>query len=171
MVSKNNYYWLQHYPSRFIANGEIIEIIKIKSKKNIYGFSFAEVQVILVDYPEELPFDTIILLDTLKITTASLSYEETNRLYKNIKEDYVDEKSRFKQLLKVKGNKFFNALQVKYAYAITCHKSQGGQWESVFIEKPYLPEGQNKEYLRWYTAITLKNLYLIGFTNKDLILK
>ena len=171
MVLKNNYFWLpQTSRPGFIANGDIIEIIKIKSKKNIYGFSFAEVQVILVDYPEELPFDTIILLDTLKITTASLSYEETNRLYKNIKEDYVDEKSRFKQLLKVKANKFFNALQVKYAYAITCHKSQGGQWESVFIEKPYLPEGQNKEYLRWlYTAVTrsTKNLYLIGFTTED----
>ena len=171
MVLKNNYFWLpQTSRPGFIANGDIIEIIKIKSKKNIYGFSFAEVQVILVDYPEELPFDTIILLDTLKITTASLSYEETNRLYKNIKEDYVDEKSRFKQLLKVKANKFFNALQVKYAYAITCHKSQGGQWESVFIEKPYLPEGQNKEYLRWlYTAVTrsTKNLYLTGFTSED----
>ena len=171
MVLKNNYFWLpQTSRPGFIANGDIIEIIKIKSKKNIYGFSFAEVQVILVDYPEELPFDTIILLDTLKITTASLSYEETNRLYKNIKEDYVDEKSRFKQLLKVKGNKFFNALQVKYAYAITCHKSQGGQWENVFVEKPYLPDGQNKEYLRWlYTAVTrsTKNLYLIGFTSED----
>ena len=171
MVLKNNYFWLpQSSKPGFIANGDIIEIIKIKSKKDIYGFSFAEVEVILVDYPEELPFDTVILLDTLKITTASLSYEETNRLYKNIKEDYVDEKSRFKQLLKVKGNKFFNALQVKYAYAITCHKSQGGQWENVFVEKPYLPDGQNKEYLRWlYTAVTrsTKNLYLIGFTSED----
>ena len=171
MVLKNNYFWLpQSSKPGFIANGDIIEIIKIKSKKDIYGFSFAEVQVILVDYPDELPFDTLILLDTLKITTASLSYEETNRLYKNIKEDYVDEKSRFKQLLKVKGNKFFNALQVKYAYAITCHKSQGGQWENVFVEKPYLPDGQNKEYLRWlYTAVTrsTKNLYLIGFTSED----
>ena len=171
MVLKNNYFWLpQTSRPGFIANGDIIEIIKIKSKKDIYGFFFAEVQVILVDYPEELPFDTIILLDTLRITTASLSYEETNRLYKNIKEDYVDEKSRFKQLLKVKGNKFFNALQVKYAYAITCHKSQGGQWENVFVEKPYLPVGQNKEYLRWlYTAVTrsTKNLYLIGFTSED----
>ena len=171
MVLKNNYFWLpQSSKQGFIANGDIIEIIKIKSKKDIYGFFFAEVQVILVDYPEELPFDTIILLDTLKITTASLSYEETNRLYKNIKEDYVDEKSRFKRHIKVKENKFFNALQVKYSYAITCHKSQGGQWENVFIEKPYLPNGLNKEYLRWlYTAITraTKKLYLMGFTGED----
>ena len=171
MVLKNNYFWLQHASKPgFIANGDIIEIIKIKSKKEIYGFSFAEVQVVLVDYPEELPFETILLLDTLEIKTASLPFEEVNKLYKNIMEDYVDEKSKFKRLTKVKENKFFNALQVKYSYAITCHKSQGGQWENVFIEKPYLPNGLNKEYLRWlYTAITraTKNLYLLGFTSED----
>ena len=171
MVLKNNYFWLHHSSKPgFIANGDIIEIIKIKSKKEIYGFSFAEVQVILVDYPEELPFETILLLDTLEIKTASLPFEEVNKLYKNIMKDYVDEKSKFKQLIKVKENKFFNALQVKYSYAITCHKSQGGQWENVFIEKPYLPNGLNKEYLRWlYTAITraTKNLYLMGFTSED----
>ena len=171
MVLKNNYFWLPNTSKPgFIANGDIIEIIKINSKKDIYGFSFAEVRVLLVDYPEELPFETVLLLDTLKIKTASLSYEEANLLYKNIMGDYADEKSKFKRLLKVKGNKFFNALQVKYSYAITCHKSQGGQWENVFIEKPYLPNGLNKEYLRWlYTAITrsIKKLYLIGFTSED----
>ena len=171
MVLKNNYFWLpQTSKPGFIANGDIIEIIKIKSKKEIYGFSFAEAQVLLVDYPEELPFDTILLLDTLKTDTASLSYEESNRLYKNITEHYGYEKSKYKRRLRVKVNKFFNALQVKYSYAITCHKSQGGQWENVFIEKPYLPDGLNKEYLRWlYTAVTrsTKNLYLIGFTSED----
>ena len=171
MVLKNNYFWLHHASKPgFIANGDIIEIIKIKSKKQIYGFSFAEVQVILVDYPEELPFETILLIDTLEIKTASLSFEEANRLYKNIMEDYVDEKSKFKRHIKVKENKFFNALQVKYSYAITCHKSQGGQWENVFVEKPFLPHGLSKEYLRWlYTAITraTKKLYLMGFTDED----
>ena len=171
MVLKNNYFWLQHASKPgFIANGDIIEIIKIKSKKEIYGFSFAEVQVVLVDYPEELQFETILLLDTLEIKTASLPFEQVNKLYKNIMKDYVDEKSKFKRLIKVKENKFFNALQVKYSYAITCHKSQGGQWENVFIEKPYLPNGLNKEYLRWlYTAITraTKKLYLMGFTGED----
>ena len=171
MVLKNNYFWLHHASKPgFIANGDIIEIIKIKSKKQIYGFSFAEVQVILVDYPEELPFETILLIDTLEIKTASLSFEEANRLYKNIMEDYVDEKSKFKRHIKVKENKFFNALQVKYSYAITCHKSQGGQWENVFVEKPFLPHGLSKVYLRWlYTAITraTKKLYLMGFTDED----
>ena len=167
MVLKNNYFWLSNTSKPgFIANGDIIEIIKIKSIKEIYGFSFAEVHVLLVDYPDELPIETVLLLDTLETVTASLSYEESNRLYKNIMEDYIDEKSKFKRLIKVKENKFFNALQVKYSYAITCHKSQGGQWENIFLEKPYLPNGLNKEYLRWlYTAITrAKNkLHLIGF--------
>ena len=175
MVIKNNYFWLSpaSKPS-FIANGDIIQIIKIKSKKEIYGFSFAVAHVFLVDYPEEPSFDTVLLLDTLQIETASLSYEDSNRLYKNVMEDYIDEVSKFKRLIKVKKNKFFNALQVKYAYSITCHKSQGGQWENVFVEKPYLPNGSNKEYLRWlYTAVTrsTKKLYLIGFTSEDFNLK
>ena len=171
MVIKNNYFWLSpaSKPS-FIANGDIIQIIKIKSKKEIYGFSFAVAQVFLVDYPEEPSFDTVLLLDTIQIETASLSLKDSNRLYKNIMEDYIDEVSKFKRLVKVKKNKFFNALQVKYSYSITCHKSQGGQWENVFVEKPYLPNGSNKEYLRWlYTAVTrsTKKLYLIGFTSED----
>ena len=127
-----------------------------------------------MDYPEEPSFDTVLLLDTIQIETASLSHEDSNRLYKNIMEDYIDEVSKFKRLIKVKKNKFFNALQVKYSYSITCHKSQGGQWENVFVEKPYLPNGSNKEYLRWlYTAVTrsTKKLYLIGFTSEDFNLK
>ena len=123
----------------------------------------------MVDYPEELPFETILLIDTLEIKTASLSFEEANRLYKNIMEDYVDEKSKFKRHIKVKENKFFNALQVKYSYAITCHKSQGGQWENVFVDLGYFKnEILDLSYLRWlYTAITRasKKLYLINFNN------
>jgi exodeoxyribonuclease-5 len=126
----------------------------------------------LVDYPDEKPFDTVLLLDTLQAETASLSYEDGNRLYQAVLEDYASERSKFKQFLKVKNNRFFNALQVKYSYAVTCHKSQGGQWEHVFIEKPYLADGPNKDYLRWlYTAMTraTKRLYLLGFPNDDFI--
>ena len=85
-------------------------------------------------------------------------------------EDYAAERSTYKKFLKVKSNHFYNALQVKYSYAVTCHKSQGGQWEHVFVEKPYLAEGPNKDYMRWlYTAITrtTKHLYLLGFPNED----
>jgi exodeoxyribonuclease-5 len=95
-----------------------------------------------------------------------LTYEESNKLYEAVREDYGHEKSKYKQLLAVKKNVFFNALQVKFSYAITCHKSQGGQWKTIFIEQPYLPEGPSKEYFRWlYTAITRaqEKLYLIGF--------
>jgi exodeoxyribonuclease-5 len=171
MVVKNNYFWIapESRPG-FIANGDVIEVVSILSRKNIYEFSFAEVRVRLVDYPEEDPFDTVLLLDTLTTETPSLSFEEGKRLYQNVLKDYDSIKSKYKKFLKVKNNPFFNALQVKYSYAITCHKSQGGQWENVFVEKPYLPEGPNRDYLRWlYTAITRakKTLYLIGFPNDD----
>ena len=173
MVVKNNYFWLapESAPG-FIANGDVIKILSIHSRKELYGFSFAEVSVKLADYPAEKPFDTVLLLDTLKAETASLSYEDGNRLYQAVLEDYVSERSKFKQFLKVKNNRFFNALQVKYSYAMTCHKSQGGQWEHVFIEKPYLADGPNRDYLRWlYTAMTRasKRLYLLGFPNEDFI--
>lgn len=173
MVVKNNYFWVTpDSKPGFIANGDVIEVISIQSRKNIYEFSFAEVRVRLVDYPDEQPFDTVLLLDTMTSETPSLSFEDGNRLYQNVLEDYAAEKSKYKKFLKVKNNPFFNALQVKYSYAITCHKSQGGQWENVFVEKPYLAEGPNKDYIRWlYTAVTRakKKLFLIGFPNDDFI--
>ena len=171
MVVKNNYFWLSPDSTPgFIANGDVVEVLAIQTRKNIYSFSFAEVRVRLVDYPNEDPFDCVLLLDTLKSESSSLTFEEGNKLYQQVLEDYAAEKSKYKKFLKVKNNPFFNALQVKYSYAITCHKAQGGQWENVFVEKPYLPEGPDKDYLRWlYTAITrAKNtLYLIGFPNED----
>jgi exodeoxyribonuclease-5 len=173
MVVKNNYFWLapESKPG-FIANGDVIRVDSIQSKKELYGFSFAEVTVSLVDYPEEDSFDTVLLLDTLKTETPSLSYEDGNRLYQEVLQDYASEKSKYKKFLKVKSNPFFNALQVKYSYAVTCHKSQGGHWENVFVEKPYLPDGPDRDYLRWlYTAMTRakKQLFLIGFPNDDFI--
>lgn len=167
MVVKNNYFWLDpKTEAGFIANGDIIEVLEIFSIKELYSFKFAEVKVQMVDYPNQKPFETVLLLDTIQSVTPSLSYEDGNRLYQKVMEDYADEKSKYKRFLGVKGNKYFNALQVKFSYAITCHKSQGGQWNTVFVEQPYLPNGVDKEYLRWlYTAITrAKNqLFLIGF--------
>lgn len=167
MVVKNNYFWLKDSSEAgFIANGDICEIMRINSTKELYGYRFAEVEVRMIDYPNQKPFDTVLLLDTLTSESPSLTYEESNKLYQSVKEDFADEKSKYKQLLAIKNNKFFNALQVKFSYAMTCHKSQGGQWQTVFIEQPYLPEGVNTEYLRWlYTAATRaqEKLYLIGF--------
>lgn len=170
MVVKNNYFWLKPTSEAgFIANGDIIEILEIYGFKDLYGFKFAEALVRMVDYPKMKPFETVLLLDTIKSVSPSLSYEDSNKLYQEVIKDYSDIKSKYKKFLSVKGNKYFNALQVKFSYAITCHKSQGGQWNTVFIEQPYLPEGVDKEYLRWlYTAVTrAKNkLYLIGFKDE-----
>lgn len=167
MVVKNNYFWLKtSSEAGFIANGDIIEVLEIFAIKELYGFKFAEVKVQMVDYPKMSPFETVLLLDTLDINSPSLPYEESNRLYQEVMKDYEEETSNYKKFLKVKNNKYFNALQVKFSYAITCHKSQGGQWDTVFVEQPYLPNGVGIEYLRWlYTAVTrAKNkLYLIGF--------
>ncbi|PQJ23175.1 ATP-dependent RecD-like DNA helicase [Tenacibaculum sp. SG-28] len=167
MVVKNNYYWLKDSSSAgFIANGDICEVMRINSIKNLYGFTFAEVVVRMIDYPDMKPFETVLLLDTLTSESPSLTYEESNRLYEAVKEDFVNEKSKYKQFMGVKKNKYFNALQVKFSYAMTCHKSQGGQWKTIFVEQPYLPDGPSVEYLRWlYTAVTRaqERLYLIGF--------
>lgn len=170
MVVKNNYYWLKpQSEAGFIANGDIIEILEIYSIKELYGFRFAKVRVQMVDYPKMKPFETVIMLDTLDLNAASLPFEESNRLYQEVMKDYPTIKSKYKRYLKVKSNPYFNALQVKFSYAMTCHKSQGGQWNTVFVEQPYLKEGVNKEFLRWlYTACTRaeKKLYLIGFRDE-----
>ena len=167
MVVKNNYFWIKPTTEAgFIAIGDIIEVLEIFSIKELYGFKFAEVKVKMVDYPRMRPFETVVMLDTLKLETPSLSYDDSNRLYQEVMKDFENETSNYRKFLKVKGSKHFNALQVKFSYAITCHKSQGGQWQTVFVEQPYWPSGVDKEYLRWlYTAVTRakEKLYLIGF--------
>ncbi len=167
MVVKNNYFWLDtKSEAGFIANGDIIKVLEIFSIKELYGFRFAIVNIDMVDYPNQKPFETVLILDTLTSETPSLSYEESNRLYQEVMKDFENEKSKYKKFIGVKNNRYFNGLQVKFSYAITCHKSQGGQWDTVFIEQPYLSDGITKDYLRWlYTAVTRakKKLYLIGF--------
>jgi len=170
MVVKNNYYWLKDSEKvGFIANGDICEILEIFRFIDLYGFRFAEVKLRMVDYPDQEAFETVILLDTLHSESPSLTFEESNKLYQEVSKDYTDLKSKYKIMLAVKSNKYFNALQVKFSYAMTCHKTQGGQWKNVFIEQPYLPDGQNNSYLRWlYTAVTRTQdkLYLIGFKDE-----
>ena len=167
MVVKNNYFWLKSTSEAgFIANGDIIEILELFAIKELYGFRFAEVKVRMVDYPNQKPFETVLLLDTIKAESPSLSYEDGNRLYQEVLADYANETSGYRKFLGVKNNSYFNALQVKFSYAITCHKSQGGQWEVVFVEQPYLSGAPDREYMRWlYTAVTRAKtkLYLIGF--------
>ena len=167
MVVKNNYFWLedsQHVG--FIANGDICELLEIFRHTEVHGFRFVEVKMRLVDYEDQPPFETVILLDTLHSETASLSQEENSRLYHSVAQDYAHERNREKRMAAIKQDKYFNALQVKFAYALTCHKTQGGQWPNVFVEQPFLPEGEDISYLRWlYTALTRaqNKLFLIGF--------
>ena len=170
MVVKNNYFWLdENEKIDFIANGDIAEIVKIKKYHEQYGFRFADVVLELIDY-DNIEIECKIILDTLDINSAALSSDDNKRLFYNIMEDYKDEKTKKKQYEGVKNNEFFNALQVKFSYAITCHKAQGGQWKNVFIDHGYITdEMMDKEYLRWlYTAFTrpIEKLYLVNF-NKN----
>lgn len=173
MVVKNNYFWLKETDEAgFIANGDIVEVLELFNIKELYGFKFANVKIRMVDYPNQKPFETVLLLDTLTSESPSLTYEESNRLYEEVMKDYENESTKYKKFQKVKENEYFNALQVKFSYAITCHKSQGGQWNTVFIEQPYLPDGINRDYIRWlYTAITRAKdkLYLIGFKDENFV--
>lgn len=169
MIVKNNYYWPQYYEESgidFIANGDIARICRIQKIQELYGYRFADVEIELVDYGG-IRLEVKILLNTIVSETAALSEEENKKLYYTILEDYADIKPRRKQYDKVKENPYFNALQVKFAYAITCHKAQGGQWHTVFIDQGYVTDDMiNVEYLRWlYTAFTraTKQLYLVNF--------
>ncbi len=173
MVVKNNYFWLKPTDEAgFIANGDIIEVLEIFKITELYSFKFAKVKIRMIDYPNQRPFETVLLLDTINSESPSLTYEEQNRLYQEVMEDYQEEKAQYKKYKKVKENEYFNALQVKFSYAVTCHKAQGGQWNTVFIEQPYLPNGVDKEYLRWlYTALTRakEKVYLIGFKDESFV--
>lgn len=167
MVVRNNYFWLdESSKAGFIANGDIIMVTKINETIERYGFRFARASVEMVDYPNEKSLDLLLLLDTLTSESPTISYDQYQKLYKEICKDYKGQKEINK---KIKEDEFFNALQIKFAYAITCHKSQGGQWENIFVDIGYFTDQMlDKAYLRWlYTAITraTKKLYLINFND------
>ena len=171
MVVKNNYFWLpEGSAAGFIANGDIVELMRIRRIEELYGFRFADVTIRFIDYPDEKELDVMILLDTLQSESAALPQSENNRLFQAVMEDYQSLSSRKARLEKVKANPWFNALQVKYAYALTCHKTQGGQWDTVFVDQGYLSDKMlNTDYLRWlYTAVTrtTKKLFLVNFEDR-----
>jgi len=171
MVVKNNYFWLpEESKAGFIANGDIIQLTSIGKIQEMHGFRFADVRMRMIDYPDEPELETRLLLDTIMSESPALSQGENKRLYTSVSADYSDIGDRGMRLKKVKEDKFFNALQVKFAYAVTCHKAQGGQWPCVFVEQGYLTDDMiNTEYLRWlYTAVSraTEKLYLVNF-NKD----
>ncbi len=171
MVVKNNYYWLDETSKAgFIANGDVFQVLKIKTTKEIYGFKFAEAHIQLIDYPDQPPFDVMLLLDVLDVDGPSLSESDLKKLYDTIMEDYADEPDRNKRKTLLKANPYFNALQIKFAYCVTCHKSQGGQWNDVYIDSGYLTEEMiNEDFYRWlYTALTraTNTVFLVNFNDK-----
>lgn len=171
MIVKNNYFWLQpDSAAGFIANGDIAEVLHIRKYTELYGYRYADVTIRLVDYPDEKPIDVKIILDTLMLNTPCLPFEENKKLFEEIMNDYDDVPSRRNKIAKVKINPYYNALQVKYAYSFTCHKTQGGQWNTVFIDQGYLTKDKiDLEYMRWlYTALTraVKEVYFVNFNNE-----
>jgi len=172
MAVKNNYYWLDEVTSEagFLANGDILEIMSIHRQQELYGFHFADVTVRLCDYPEHPYVDIKIILESLDCDGPSLSYEANQKLYQAVAEDYMEILNPRARFLKIKEDPFLNAVQVKFAYALTCHKTQGGQWGHVLIDQGFLPDNStDKEYLRWmYTAVTrgTERVYLLGFNDE-----
>lgn len=168
MVVKNNYFWYSNKNNTdFIANGEIIKIKRIRKTYELYHTKFAEVTIQLSDRENEPELDVVLNLGALNSKNASLSSEEYRKLYELVAADYEHINKKSKRLLEIRKDKHLNALQVKYAYAVTCHKSQGGQWNHVYVDKGILPEDLDiNEYHRWlYTAVTRakEKLFLIGF--------
>lgn len=170
MVVKNNYFWTSDVEElSFIANGDIAVIERIRKYEERYGFRFANVTLRFPDYGD-LSLDVKIVMDTLASESASLTYDQSKTLYSGVAEDFAHLRLKKERWLAVKNDPFYNALQVKFAYAITCHKAQGGQWPVVFIDHGYFKEEMlSVDFLRWlYTAITRASskVYLVNFDKK-----
>ena len=169
MVVKNNYFWTdEDQKISFIANGDMIELMRINNTEEMYGFHFADVEIQLTDYQEEPNLSVKILLETLTSDSPALTQEEADRLYRAVEEDYMDIPNKRDRYKAMRQNPYFNALQVKFGYALTCHKTQGGQWPTVFLDAPYIKEDESLQVsdLRWfYTAVTRaqKQLYFVNF--------
>ena len=173
MIVKNNYYWSGQQSAvsgqiSFLANGDMIEITRINKFEEMYGFHFADVDIQLTDYEEAPTLSVKIIMETLYSDSPALTNEEAKRLYQAVEEDYMDIPRAADRRKSMKENPYYNALQVKFGYALTCHKTQGGQWSYVFIEAPYLPDETTLELgdLRWlYTALTRasEKVYLVNF--------
>lgn len=171
MAVKNNYYWLDELSEAgFLANGDIMEIMSINKQQELYGFHFADITARLCDYPDHPYVDMKIILECLDCDGPSLSHEANQKLYQAVAEDYMDIVNPRARFLKIKEDPYLNAVQVKFAYALTCHKTQGGQWAHVLIDQGFLPDNTiDKEYLRWmYTAVTrsTQNVYLLNFCDE-----
>lgn len=172
MVAKNNYFWGADCKELdFIANGDVAVVRRMRRVREMYGFRFADVILCFPDY-DDLELEVTLLLDTLHSDAPSLSREESEQLFAAVAEDYADLSTKRERIKKIKEDPYYNALQVKYAYAVTCHKAQGGQWKCVFIDQGYMTEDMiSSDYFRWlYTAFTraTETLYLVNWPKEQL---
>ena len=172
MVVKNNYYYTGHTencPMHFIANGDIARLKRLRRFEDFYGFRFADAVLEFPDY-NDAEIECKILLDTIASESPALTREESSRLFYEVEKDYLDVKSKIKRFKEIRENPHFNALQVKFSYAVTCHKAQGGQWKAVFVDRCLFgDEPMSRDMLRWlYTALTraTDKLYLVNFDEK-----
>lgn len=171
MIVKNNYtYMAESDRVSFLANGDFVEVIKIRSFEEMYGLRFATLELRLIDYPDEPNFEAKVILDTLHSHHPALTVEQYQDLYKQVSEDYADIANKSERLELIKKDSYLSALQIKFSYALTCHKAQGGQWDAVFVDQGYLTDEMiNQDYLRWmYTAMTRakKELFMVNFHSK-----
>lgn len=172
MVVRNNYFWLKPEDNigDFIANGDIARVRKVRRVEEQYGFRFAELVIELLDYPDQEPVTCKVMLDTLYSESPSLSVADNKRFFEAVMEDYQHIENKRFRMEEIKKDPYYNALQIKFAFAVTCHKAQGGQWPAVFIDQGYLTDEMlNTEFLRWlYTGVTRSNaeLFLVNFSDQ-----
>jgi len=168
MVVRNNYFWLpDNDETAFIANGDMAKVIRVRREEERYGFRFADATLEFLDFPSAGQIVCKVMLDTLNLETANLPYEQNKKLFEALNEDYAHIANKRQRMLAIKQDPFYNALQIKFAYAVTCHKAQGGQWDAVFADQGYLTDEMiDLDFLRWlYTAVTRAKmeLYLVNF--------
>ena len=172
MVVKNNYHYAErdeHSPMSFVANGDVVRLKRIRRFEEFYGFRFIDAVVEFPDYGD-YPMSAKVMLNTLSSESPSLTREESRQLFYEVEKDYTDITSKIKRFKAIRENPHFNAMQVKFAYAVTCHKAQGGQWKAVFVDRCLFgDEAMSKDMLRWlYTAITraTERVYLVNFDER-----
>ncbi|MEI8273761.1 MAG: AAA family ATPase [Paludibacter sp.] len=172
MVTRNNYFWNKPYKEiDFIANGDILQVMRVRKHHEMYGFRFVDLTLRSLDYDWEI--DARIWLDALQAESPRVMNEMTNKLFQAVAEDYPEIMTKKELYKKILENEYYNALQVKFAYAVTCHKAQGGQWKKVFVDSGQISEEQlNSDFYRWlYTALTraTETVFLVNFPEKTFV--
>ena len=168
MIVKNNYYWTEKEKAgiSFIANGDRAEVQRVRNIRELYGFRFADVWLQFPDY-DRYEMQVTVILDSLTSESPSLTHEQNERLFDAVMEDYSDIPLKTDRIRKIKQDGYYNAMQIKYGYAVTCHKAQGGQWAHIYLDQGYMTDDMlTPDYIHWlYTAFTraTEKLYLVNW--------